>query len=106
VSDAETIPSQFVRLYQERYPEGQSIAVRNFGMPYYYSKQELILLSTLIFAGRRPDLVIFFDGLNDFYPSRMLHEDRPHFSYAIEQVFNEQSFQANRSIVDTSDRYY
>lgn len=107
VSDAETIPSQFLRIYMQKYPSGKSIRIRNYGVPYYYSKQELILLSKLIFDGNRPDIIIFMDGLNDFYPSRMLYYDRPHFSYAMQQVFDDKMFQkGKRTIVDTSDQFY
>ncbi len=42
VSDAETIPSQFLRIYKSKYPSGKSVRIRNFGIPYYYSKQELL----------------------------------------------------------------
>ena len=78
LADHETIPSKIVETYQKQHP-AKSIRVKNFGVPHYYSKQELMLLSTLLFEGHRPDMVIFLDGLNDFYPSRMLYYDRPFF---------------------------
>lgn len=107
VSDAETIPSQFLDLYRKKFPSGKSVRIKNFGVPYYYSKQELLLLTKLIFEGQRPDMVIFLDGLNDFYPSRMLYYDRPHFSYAMQQAFDDKMFQTGkRSIIDTSDQFY
>lgn len=107
VSDAETIPSQFLQLYTAKYPQGKPVRIRNVGVPYYFSKQELLLLSKLIFEGHRPDLVIFLDGLNDFYPSRMLHYDKPHFSYAMQQVFDDQIFlKSKRTIVDSSENFY
>src|SRR5690349_17765431 len=59
LSDEETVPSQFVRLYKEQYPTGKSIHVYNFGTPTYYSYQELILLTKLIFSGNRPKVVVF-----------------------------------------------
>lgn len=106
-SDYETIPSQFLRLYRQKYPKGRSVRVHNYGIPYYYSKQELMLLTKLIFEGARPDMIIFLDGLNDFYPSRMLYYDRPHFSYAMEQAFNTKMFQKNKQlIIDTSDQLF
>lgn len=107
VADAETIPSQFLQIYKSRFPKGKSIRIHNFGIPYYYSKQELLLLSKLAFDGHRPDVVIFMDGLNDFYPSRMLYYDRPHFSYAMQQVFDDRMFlKKKRTIVDSSDQFY
>jgi lysophospholipase L1-like esterase len=107
VSDAETIPSQFVRLYQKKFPNAKSIRVKNFGVTYYYSKQELMLLSKLLFEGHTPDIVVFMDGLNDFYPSRMLYFDKPHFSYAMQQVFDDQLYlKSKRSFIDTSEVFY
>ena len=107
VSDAETIPSQFLKLYKEKYPNGKSVRIRNLGIPYYFSKQELLLYSKLLFEGERPDIVVFMDGLNDFYPSRMLYYDKPHFSYAMQQVFDEQIFlKKKRTIVDSSENFY
>lgn len=107
MADNETIPSCFLRLYEKKYPQGQTLRVRNYGIPHYYSKQELLLLSKQVFEGKRPDIVVFLDGLTDFYPSRMLYYDRPYFSYAMQQVFDGKIFQnANASIIDTSDQLY
>jgi lysophospholipase L1-like esterase len=107
LTDAETIPSQLLDVYKKKYPNGKSVRIRNYGIPYYYSKQELMLFSKLVFEGERPDIVIFMDGLNDFYPSRMLYYDRPHFSYAMQQVFDEKMFEKNRrTVIDTSEIFY
>lgn len=106
-TDKETIPSQFIDIYKSKYPQGKSIRVHNYGVPYYYSKQELMLLTRLITEGKRPNIVAFLDGLNDFYPSRMLYYDRTHFSYALQQVFDDQVYhKKNRPIIDSSDQYY
>jgi hypothetical protein len=67
VADKETIPSQFVELYKQRYPNGPSIRVFNYATPTYYSYQELIQLSNLVFQGSRPDAVIFLDGDNSIW---------------------------------------
>jgi lysophospholipase L1-like esterase len=107
LSDAETIPSQLLNIYKSKYPNGKSVRIRNYGITYYYSKQELMLLSKLIFEGERPDIVIFMDGLNDFYPSRMLFYDRPYFAYAMQQVLDDQMFEkSRRTIVDSSEIFY
>ncbi len=45
VTDAETIPAAFVRAYRLTHPHGRPIRVFNLGMPFYYSYQELILLT-------------------------------------------------------------
>jgi hypothetical protein len=67
VTDAETIPSAFVRAYREKYPRGRPIRVFNLGMPFYYSYQELIQLSDRLFADEHPDMVIMLDGVNDCF---------------------------------------
>jgi lysophospholipase L1-like esterase len=41
------------------------VVVSNFGVEGYLSNQELILLTEQLKAGGHPDLVIFYDGLND-----------------------------------------
>lgn len=60
--DEHTIPSEVVRL-----AEGAGIPVRarNYGAPGYVSYQEAVLLSLLVTGGDRPDLVVFYDGIND-----------------------------------------
>lgn len=41
------------------------VVVSNFGVEGYVTDQELILLEEQLKAGGRPDVVIFYDGLND-----------------------------------------
>jgi hypothetical protein len=65
VTDAETIPSAFVRAYRQKYPGGRPIRVFNLGMPFYYSYQELVLLSDRLFRDERPDMIILLDGVNE-----------------------------------------
>jgi lysophospholipase L1-like esterase len=43
------------------------IVVSNFGAEGYVTNQELIVLMEQLKMGRRPDLVIFYDGVNDAY---------------------------------------
>lgn len=66
VTDEEAIPSQFAKLYQQSQTAGKSIEVHNFGMPFYFSYQELKLFFHLLTEKGVPDIVIFIDGLNDF----------------------------------------
>src|SRR6202012_521738 len=61
VTDAETIPSCFVKAYHQKYPQGRPIEVVNLGMPFYFSYQELMLLTDKIFRDEKPDLVIMLD---------------------------------------------
>ena len=48
------------------YPE-EVVQAYNFGRGYYFSTQERILFESLLLEGFVPDLVLFIDGLNDFY---------------------------------------
>ena len=106
LADDETIPSRFLKAYQQQNP-ARSVRVRNFGIPHYYSKQELMLLSSLLFEGSRPDIVIFLDGMNDFYPSRILYYDRPWFSYALQQSFEGKMAQTGKAaFIDSTDQLY
>ena len=46
---------------------GQEVEVTNYGQIGYVSTQEVMLLFQLLREGRRPDLVVFYDGINDAY---------------------------------------
>lgn len=81
VADFETIPSIFVQQYKERYPNAKSIKVVNFGCPNYYTYQELVLFTNLIFEGHKPDIAVFFDGLNDFWFGQMLYHNQSFYSF-------------------------
>ena len=88
VLDYETIPSQFVQLYKEKFPEGKSIRVYNYATPTFYSYQELIMLSNLIYNGHRPKYLVFLDGLNDFWFATASYYRQSYFSYIFRQIFN------------------
>jgi hypothetical protein len=57
VRDAETIPSQFAAI--------TGLRSENFGEKGWVAHQSLMLLIQLLQAGHRPDLVVFYDGVND-----------------------------------------
>lgn len=61
--DAETIPSHLAGLLSARH--GGRVRVRNLGEIGFVSTQEIVRLLRELQRGRRPDLVIFFDGVND-----------------------------------------
>lgn len=88
VLDYETIPSQFLQLYKKQFPNGKSIRVYNYGTPMYYSYQELILLSNLIYNNHHPDIAVFLDGINDFWFATASYYRQSYFSYIYRQVFN------------------
>ena len=60
--DDETIPSHLARLMNAW---GVDTAVKNLGERGYVSTQEVVLLYRELQAGRRPDMVVFYDGVND-----------------------------------------
>lgn len=107
VLDNETIPSQFVNLYKERFPNGKSIRVRNFAIPTYYSYQELMLLSDLIYGGHRPDYAVFIDGINDFWFATSAYYRQSYFSYVFRQVFEKGlPSKGNFQLVDTAEKMF
>jgi lysophospholipase L1-like esterase len=62
--DAFTVPSILARELQR---SGVASEVTNFGESGYVSTQEVIALLLQLQEGRAPDVVIFYDGLNDTY---------------------------------------
>lgn len=107
VLDHETIPSQFVQLYKEEFPDGKSIRVHNYGTPTYYSYQELILFSNLVYSGHKPDVVVFLDGINDFWFATASYYRQSYFSYVFRQVFEKGlKTNGNFQLVDTADAMF
>ena len=107
VLDRETIPSQFVELYKQRFPKGKSLRVYNYGTPTYYSYQELILFSSLTYNGHKPDRVVFLDGINDFWFATAAYYRQSYFSYVFRQVF-EKGLKTNGKfqLVDTAEAMF
>lgn len=63
VPDWATVPSY---LSHSLNGDGRAcVDVTNFGAPAYVSTQDLILLTEQLKRGARPDIVIFYDGVND-----------------------------------------
>ena len=60
--DDETIPSHLARLINTW---GVDATVKNLGERGYVSTQEVVSLYRELQAGRRPDVVVFYDGIND-----------------------------------------
>lgn len=60
--DDHTIPSEVVRLAED---DGLAIRAQNLGSPGYVNMQETLLAAQLLAAGERPDLIVFYDGIND-----------------------------------------
>lgn len=64
VADQHTIPSQLQKIINQKI-EGSTVRVINYGTPYFYSSTELALYTALLRDSKKPNLVIFFDGVND-----------------------------------------
>lgn len=81
VPDWATIPSYLSRDLNTG--SGACVEVSNFGVEGYVTDQELMLLGEQLKAGGHPDMVIFYDGVNDsslaWAPSG---SPNPHFVYA------------------------
>jgi lysophospholipase L1-like esterase len=61
----------------------ECVLVTNFGVEGYVGNQELILLMEQLKAGGRPDIVIFYDGVNDAAAAGPPGEPpTPHFIFA------------------------
>ena len=61
--DSETIPSHLALLLNNSL--GIDSTVKNLGRRGYVSTQEVIYLMRELQAGRRPDIVVFYNGVND-----------------------------------------
>ncbi len=86
VTDRETIAAAFVNEYKEQFPRGVSIKVFNYGISAHYSYNELMLLSHLVYSGHQPDIVIMFDGLNNFLISNASFKRLPYYYYRLRQA--------------------
>lgn len=60
--DAHTIPSEFAR---DAESAGILLDVHNYGRPATTMWEELELFQQLVGSGKKPDLVVFYDGFND-----------------------------------------
>lgn len=63
--DDHTIPAEASRRLQQMVGPGRRVEVTNFGEAGYVSTQGLLKLMLQLRAGDRPDVVVFYDGIND-----------------------------------------
>lgn len=61
--DEHTIPSAFARIAEEN---GVPVEVHNYGFPGWVIWQEYQLMERLLASGEEYDMVVFFDGFNEF----------------------------------------
>jgi hypothetical protein len=79
VDDNSTIAAHLQKFLSKAYPK-KNINVFNFGRAYYYSSQELALLTHLIRKNKIPSIAIFIDGLNE-------GQKNPYFSHQMKKLF-------------------
>lgn len=80
VPDWATIPSYLSRDLNNG--ARNCVVVSNFGVEGYVTDQELILFTEQLKAGGHPDIVIFYDGVNDSSLAwTQADSPNPHFSY-------------------------
>ncbi len=102
VTDGETIPAYFVKHYKgKNYP--LPVKVVNYAVPAYYSYNELILFSNLLYSDKHPDMVVFFDGLNDFIAAKASPFKKPILYYRMSQAFSMDINKGNRNYSDSMD---
>jgi lysophospholipase L1-like esterase len=90
VTDNETIASYLAQLYSEQCSNCQSVVVHNYGVLSYYSYNELMLLHHLLTTGSKPDVVVFLNGLNDFFMMQAARKRVPWYYFRLkENIQNE-----------------
>jgi hypothetical protein len=92
-TDYQTIPSY---LQEHLRKNTANISVYNFGRAYYYSTQQRILFENLLNTGNIPDIVIFVNGLTDFFN----HENIP----ALTKTLNHYNNSLSHVVGDTIGR--
>jgi hypothetical protein len=89
VADEQTWPTYLSRMLNEQaqaHAMPLHLEVVNFGRSYYYPSQETALLLDLLKAGHRPQLAIFFDGVNTSGSSEDVPEFYPQFKEQFHNV--------------------
>ncbi len=61
--DTHTIPSEIARLAER---DGTAVRSANYGVPGWVNWQETLLLAELLDSQKPPDLIVFYDGANDW----------------------------------------
>src|SRR5262245_4669285 len=101
VSDEHTWPSHLSAVLNERATQlglALRIEVTNYGRGYYYSTQEVFLLTQLLKGGQRPNLVVFLDGLNEWTSSYV-----PILTQVLATATHNLQFERSLSLVDQFD---
>lgn len=78
IRDRDTIPSQLSQRLNAAFPD-TCFELYNFGQSGYAVHNELVLLDELLSRGKIPDMVIFYDGVNDLL--YRVVDGVPHMNY-------------------------
>lgn len=81
-----SIPSEFIKYSESK---GDCFKAINFGVPYHYSLQEVVYLSSELAKNnlKKPKFIIFLDGLNDFGQPGASIRKEPFFTPFINSIF-------------------
>ena len=79
----ETIPSKFV---EEADRNERCVIAVNFGVPYHFSRQEAIYFVSNLMKGPEPDVVVFLDGLNEFFEPGSIIRSEPFFTPMLDKL--------------------
>lgn len=107
VSDAETIPSLFARLYMQDSNYKKSLRVINYGSLSYFSYHEFKLLQDRLLYEKSPDYIFFLDGLNEIISLRTTLLREPVFSPHLREFF-EQNYKVagGKNVSDSINEHY
>lgn len=87
VPDEFTIASQVSKELHKAFP-GKKFEVSSYGSSGFVNEQEAFLLSKLLIAGKRPDIVLFYDGANDTRMQVGMSRPIPHAFFELyDQIF-------------------
>jgi lysophospholipase L1-like esterase len=101
VPDAETIPSNLSRELNST--ESVCFEILNAGVEGYVTNQELILLMETLKTGQRPDMVIFYDGVNDAGAAASPGIQIPHLEFEFVKARIEGSLAAKFDFLQNSN---
>jgi len=85
-----------------RHPDVE-FSVTNFGRGGYLSDQEVVLLTQVLTAGATPDVVVFYDGVNDTI--NKVCKGIPHYQYHRFRSVEEEGGRPHVGLLEAASRY-
>jgi hypothetical protein len=102
--DWTSVPSRLQEELNARIGHGRPVRVYNFGCGSYFSTQERILFQQQLLDKAMPEMVVFLDGVNDFY----FFDGRPSiagfFKHALD-THNRENDEARRSKIAADPKF-